>query len=702
MSSPALSPPTRPHTGVIAAGVLTLATVYVFPAAAQEVDDAEWGAPRTLGLVERAIEARSHAFADTTLERFEATAQGHIYFLGDFRGEREVVRADQVALEVRWQAPDNAVQTIVGRRHEVRLPTKIQYHIDHLSLVLDNLGDRIELGEGDEVLGVPHPASPGGPHVYEYRLADSLEIRILDRTARVYRLEVRPRDDDRPAVVGSMYVDRETGAIARLRITFTAASYRDPELESIALDLRSGLWQGRYWLPAEQDVEITRSLRWLSFPLESVIRTRLVVQDYDFDPAESWTLPAGKRVATLPESRLAAFRWWESKLYDGPLDAGDRSDDELSRAVEDARSLVTPWSLERDQRLQFSVPDASSGLRLRRAEGALIGGGLRLRLDAASDLTAWAGYATGAEELEATVGLDRRFGSWRIGLAGRRRSLEDVGWFEPASGVGRSIGLVFDHEDYSDPFFEDGARLAGGVDLGAANIEVGLSYARQRSAELVVESVFTAGGPLRPVRTIDDGELVSLDALVDVRLGARLGTRWSVELEGEAATASIGDFGYTRGAVTLSARRDLLDDPWGWTSLVTLGVSGGSLPAQRLFLLGGRGTLPGFPFRPWGGGRVALWRGDVSRSVVWPWVSVRVTGAAGWADSGPAGASAAERFGVIDTDAVAGSLGVGLGLLYDLVRVELARGIGGGDAPDSVEGDWTFFLTINPRFWDVL
>ncbi|MDH3732134.1 MAG: ShlB/FhaC/HecB family hemolysin secretion/activation protein [Gemmatimonadota bacterium] len=691
----------NPTTRTISrAFVAAAAAAICAPAIAAAQDDA-WDTPTTLAIVDRAIQAREHAFADTALSRFEATAQGHIYFLGDFMGEREVVRADQVALQIRWHAPQNAIQTIVGRRHEVRLPTKIRYHIDHLSLVLDNFGDRIILGDGDEVWGVVHPASRGAGEEYQYRLADSLEIRIRDRTSRVYRLDVRPRNEARPGVVGSVFVDRETGAIARMALTFTASAYRDPELERITLDLRSALWEGRYWLPAEQHVEITRSVRWLDFPLESVIRTRLVVQDYDLDPAEEWRIAPGHRVATLPPDRLAAFPWWESPLYGGPLKAGERSDEELDLAVRNARSLVQPWSLERDQRLQFSLPNASSGLRLRRAEGALVGGGAKVRLDEASSVAGWLGYAAGAEQATATLSFDRRFGDWRAELVGFGHRYADVGWFAVASGVGQSVGLVVEGEDYSDPYFEDGGRVSFGTD-GGVDFEAGLAVARQTSGFLVAESIFAAGRGLREVREIDDGTLVSLDFTADVRLGAAIGARWSLGLDAEGATAAIGDFGYSRAVLSLLAKRDRLGGPWAWSSELALGAAGGTLPAQRLFLLGGRGTLPGFDFRSWGGDRVALWRGEISRSLAWPWVTIRAIGAVGWAESVLAGAAAAERFGVGDTEVVRGSLGGGFGVLYDLLRIEVARGIGSAGPDDALAGDWTLFLTINPLFWNVL
>ena len=137
--------------------------------------------------------------------------------------DRRLVRADQVALRVLWQAPDRALQTIVGRRHERKLPTNIRYHIDHLSLILDNFGDRIRMGEGEEVRNVLHPAAPGALRFYDYRLADSLEIRIRDQSTRVYRLDVRPAETEIPSAAAQ---DRAAGDAVLLYTGYLKAGGR--------------------------------------------------------------------------------------------------------------------------------------------------------------------------------------------------------------------------------------------------------------------------------------------------------------------------------------------------------------------------------------------------------------------------------------------------------------------------------------------
>lgn len=674
---------------------------------------AAWNSEAALRLAAHAIEARRHAWADSSLERFRADAEGHVYYLGDFLGEQHVIRADQIALDVRWQAPDRSLQTIIGRRHELRMPTNIRYHLDHLFLVLDNFGDRIRIGDGDEVEGVLHPAAVGALDFYDYRLADSLEIRVRDRTGRVFEVEVRPREGGAEGVVGSLFLERETGAITRMRITFTRAAYRDDQLVRIVLDLRSALWEGRHWLPVQQDLEITRSLPWLDFPLETVIRTRMRVLHYDFGEASGVDLGPGQYAYAHPGDALARFDDWASPLYGGPVDGAsvetgdddgdltrlaERAGRELERAASDAGRLLPRQGLLGGRRLQLWLPNASAVIRARRAEGLLTGAGGSFRFDDATELSLWGGHALGDGRPQGSLQLWHRTGAIELQVAGWLRANRDVGR-TVASGALRTLALLVEGEDYEDPYFVDGGRVGLVRETGSARWRVGTSVQRHRAAELVVGTTPLGERALRPVRPVDEGQLAALDAGLEVDLGRAAGARWALELAGEAATGTVGDFGFTRATVALRAARSGLGGGWGWASEIEFGAGGGDLPAQRLFLLGGRGTLPGHPFRGWGGDRVGLWRAEVSLPLAAPWMGLRAQGAVGWAAVGAAGEAAAERFGVGDSGGPRASAGIGVGLFYDLLRIDVARGLGG----DAAAGDgWTLLLSLDPRIRSIL
>ncbi|MDE2944156.1 MAG: hypothetical protein OXT63_08085 [Gemmatimonadota bacterium] len=659
------------------------------PAAAPRAGVSDgWNSEAALRLVERAIEARRQAWADSSLERFRADVQGHVYYLGDILGERHVIRADQLALDLRWQRPDRSMQTIVGRRHELRLPTTIHYHLDHLFLVLDNFGDRIRIGDGLEIRDVPHPAGAGAREFYEYRLADSLEIRVRDRTARVFELEVRPREPTDAGAVGSLFVERETGAIARMRLTFTATAYRDPQIVRLVVDLRSALREGRYWLPDEQEIEIARSLPWFDFPLETLVRTRLRVLDYEFDEEALFSLGPGQLIYSYRDEELARFDGWEDPLYGGPVEEGS-ADGDLGEAAAKARELLLGRTLRGGRRWQLALPNASGGIRARRSEGLFVGAGAAYRPNDLTRVSFGGGHAIGEARPQASLGLQRRLGKVDVEVDGWLRTHRDVG--PPAAvGVLRTLALLADGEDYEDPYLATGGRIGIARRGGPVRWRVGASLERHRSAALVVGTQPLRDRPLRPVRPVDEGELARVDAGLTVALRSGPGTRWMLDLAGEAAANGVGNFGYTRATVALRARGSP-GGGWNWASGVEFGLAGGELPAQRLFLIGGRGSLPGYEFRGWGGDRMALWRAEVSRTIASPWVRLRAIGAAGWAGVGRAGEGAARRFGVSGSEGLRASAGLGLGLVYDILRLDVIRG-----------GNWVLLLSVDPRFLRIL
>ena len=156
----------------------------------------EWSSPRTLALVRHATGRREAQLADTGLRNYKAEARGYLTFLAQlgegYREPPKIVRTDQIASDVYWQAPNLSKQLIKGRRDTLLLPTDINYHRDHLGIVQNNFPNIIRLGDGDEVEDVPHPLSPAGLAAYEYGLRDSLTIRLGPRSLAVYEVAVRP------------------------------------------------------------------------------------------------------------------------------------------------------------------------------------------------------------------------------------------------------------------------------------------------------------------------------------------------------------------------------------------------------------------------------------------------------------------------------------------------------------------------------
>src|SRR3979409_2604353 len=160
----------------------TLHVLVMIAATSNSARAQTWNDTRTLALVERATQRRTHQIADTALADYHATAHGYVTFLAQFgegfRQPPKIVKADELGLEVYWRAPDLSKQRIMGRRDTLLLPTDINYHRDHLVIVQNNFRNIIRIGEGDEVQDVPHPLSPTGLEAYDFAIRDSLQIRI--------------------------------------------------------------------------------------------------------------------------------------------------------------------------------------------------------------------------------------------------------------------------------------------------------------------------------------------------------------------------------------------------------------------------------------------------------------------------------------------------------------------------------------------
>src|SRR5690349_15883086 len=152
-----------------------------------------WNDPRVRDLVQRATDRRVRQLTDSGLTGYQATAHGYVTFLAQlgvgFRELPRVLKADELALEVYWRAPNQSKQRIVGRRDTTLLPTDIQYHTDHLGIIQNNFPAIIRIGDGDEVRDVPHPLSAAGLDQYEFALSDSLRITTPSRVIDVYEIK---------------------------------------------------------------------------------------------------------------------------------------------------------------------------------------------------------------------------------------------------------------------------------------------------------------------------------------------------------------------------------------------------------------------------------------------------------------------------------------------------------------------------------
>lgn len=665
------------------------------PAVSQADDSA------ALALVRKARALRATALVGGATPAYKARAEGHVYFYLDREdgGAPVPMRVDQVALDLFQDESGRTGQVMRGRRRKQFLPVRdFEYYIDRLTAVQNGFGDRIAVGEGMDVRDVPHPLSALGEAHYRYRLAGLVQLRVpsLPSPVRVREVEVRPRDPARPAFVGSVFLESATGGLVGMAFSFTPASYVDPRVDRVAIRLDHALWRERYWLPYRQSVEVRREMPRLDLPVGAVIRAKLEVTEYDFEwdagdarPDDGFS--PGSPVARTPYGAAPAGQFkvglTERMADEGLVPVSPAAVEAEARRL--ARHAARERLLGGLPRLRLHADRFSSVFRANRVEGAHMGLGASFAASSSVDARALAGYGTGNRKVSASVRA-----RWRLperpatlsaeAYAGR---LRDIGPRPGASGTVNTLATLALNEDYTDPYFASGGRLTVERRAPEGHRAWAAGFAeRHRRAEQVwfggdgvegVEGVAGAsdgGGRFRPVRPVAEGVHAGLEAGYG-RVWGGLG-RWG---GGATFTASASWWeGVAVGSVLLRLEGRTAAQDLSRKASISLeaGRSWGALPPQLLFYLGGRGTLPGHPFREYGGRAFVLATGEASLVVAPGWLALRALVGAGAAGATPD--ALRESWGLRRTEGLLGYVGAGVATLHDTVRLDGAWGFPGG------------------------
>ena len=639
---------------------------------------ADWNDPAVLELMRRARETRQRPVADTALQSYQAEGRGFVYFFLDRPGssERTLIKADQVALDLYWAAPNRTQQTIVGLRDEEVLPTNIRYHLDHLTVVQDDFGDWITLGEGDEVSRVLHPMGPGAPGIYDYRLADSLTLRYGgDATeVRVYEVEVRPKAPEMPGFVGSVYLDRQRAAIVRMGFTFTPSSYLDPYLDHIRISLDNALWLGDYWLPYQQVVELRRELPIMDLQAGSIIRGRFEIGGYTFNEVDEAVFQ-GAPIRMVPEAFRADFPF-ERGLYDDLEREGLTPAPPLEEVRSRAQELLREQVLSGLAPARLHLPSLSRGLRYNRAEGLFVGGGLHLRPGDEPTLHLLGGWAFGADHPTVDLRIQGTRGPLLPELRLYWNDLRDLGPHPTIAPTLNGLATALLDRDYLDPFYARGGHFELARPGGARTPRVRLTLEDHEPARRT-----TAEGT-RPVRPVEPGLMAALT--VGIPLEAPAGGRAELRLTG----ARQGDASFVRLRGD-AAWRWTPTAPWSALELtLSWGLVSAGAPVQHRWYLGGRGTLDGHRYRRLTGRAFWLARATATRPIRPPFLGVRALAAVGGTHLEPD--DPGSGWPSLD-QGIRASVGAGLSLGWDVLRLDLLRGLG----PD---GGWELSFSVRPDF----
>src|ERR671915_1106420 len=376
-----------------------------------------WNDERTAALVARAVELRERQLADTGLTDYQAAARGYLTFLAQvgegFAEPPRILKADQLALEVYWKAPNLSKQRILGRRDTLLLPTDINYHRDHLGIVQNNFPDVIRLGDGDEVRDVPHPLSRAGLAAYDYAISDSLRLGFGGRAVSVYQVKVRPKDDRLARVIGAVFLETESAQVVRMAFNFTRAAFLDRNLEDLAIVLENGLVETRFWLPRRQEIEIRRTGTWMEYPVRGIIRGRWEIGDYRVNRGVAAEFFRGPEIVQALVAEQRRYPWQGQILDSLPPDVRAVTDADVQRVQSQARALVREQALRRARGTTLAARSASDFVRVNRVEGFALGGGVTRRVGAGLSFAGRARYGFEDEEAKGELAIGWQRGAIR-------------------------------------------------------------------------------------------------------------------------------------------------------------------------------------------------------------------------------------------------------------------------------------------------
>jgi hypothetical protein len=545
------------------------------------------------------------------------------------------------------------------------------------------------------------------------------------RTVRLRELRITPRRSDRQLISGSFWLEAETHAVvqAYFRLAAGFESRRGTslirgggELDYFAIDY--GFWELRWWLPRTVAAQGVLHVGPVRMPLSYERRydgyvvtgdtTALPAPDAAAEgvPARLCrprsTVSIQARVGAEPDTTVAAVAermrarqdtvrpappdtaaaaagaagedcdrvfivsqpdvaaLLASDVFVGDIYAGDMpvvESAELRAIAERMRRIADPpWRLATPV-LRFGLGDGL--IRYNRVEG--LAPGLRAHLDfgpVAADAGLRVGTASG--EIGAHLGVERRRPGWHGRLAGYRR-LDAVDVAAQPFTLGSSASALLLGRDDNDYFRATGVDFTLRPPPARAQWYDLRLFAERHAAvttatDFSVRRLVDTERGFRTNITADPADQAG--ATLRLRTaGVRRALRWGAELElhGEA-----GDHTFARPAVRLRAAAPLATR---FTAGVELagGSSFGDVSAQRLWQIGGPGTLRGFDAAAARG--AAFWNGRAELGVGLPYARVVAFGDAGWA--GPRDA--------LQTARPLTSAGIGLGLLDGLVRFDLAR-----------------------------
>jgi len=568
-----------------------------------------------------------------------------------------------------------------------------------------------------------HPLAAGAEAYYTYQSGDSVQFQLPGgQRLKLRELRIRPRQPKWNVAVGSLWFDASTAHLVRavyrmaqeMDIMAVAKEANEEEHDPdddiprwvkpmitpmkanvSAVTVEYGLHEGRFWLPRSQTIEGEAQVSFMHIPFK-------LEQRYTYDSVNG-TLPFPDMTIAMADtasdsvSRAARreVRRNECKLGTERVRAHHNRDEDLQILVRVpcdtvalAHSSELPKSIyddgeqvfgtaERDALVSEALtlgaqpefnpqrPTFSWGLpftRFNRIEGFssalavddVLGGGY----------SAHGLFRLGAADLSPNgeLSLDRTDGRRKIGIGVYRRLAAANDWGDPL-GFSSSVSALLFGRDEGFYYRTWGAELKGDKDYGLIN---DWRLFAEQHFDATVHTEFAIAHPSGV-----KGGLTNIDAVNGKIVGLAVGHHSSYGLDPHGFRAltdlklegATGTFDYSRGSLQTTLSRGLGSSLDGALTLGG-GTSGGQLPIQKQFFLGGVQTVRGQR----AGAEIgdSFWMSSLELGTRSAGFRKIVFGDLGWAG---------DRNNFAHPGRPLSGAGVGASFMDGLIRIDLAKGI---------------------------
>ena len=406
---------------------------------------------------------------------------------------------------------------------------------------------------------------------------------------------------------------------------------------------------------------------------------------------------------SAPARELAQHQWHGRILDSLPSDVRAASDEDVRKVQEEARALVQQQALARAEGASLSARKISDFARVNRVEGLALGAGASFRAGAGIVSLLRARYGFSDHVLKGRLGVALRRGDGTSVELFGTRDYRDAGDIAERSTAVNSFAAQEFGSDATDPYDVWAVGLA--AELGE---HVGLrwrlegTWEHQDSLRIHASPAWGSYERTVPARALHEERLVlGFTRPAPVMLGG-FQTRFTGQLRGGVIQAlddeNDSHASFARAMLGAHGERRIGDG-----NLIVEGVVAGltapaNAPSQELVYLGGPTSGPGYGFHQFAGRVGASARVEWRSSVPFVGLSLGPYGKA------PARATLAPFATVIYSGNEASfvpdragwypALGVGALLFFDLLRVDVARGLH--------HGRWTFSLDVTRDLWPIL